>query len=463
MKKIATKTISTIVTVVLLILSVLGIPAYAISGSCVSHHFMSLTTETDEDGNVVVIPTPPSEMSCAYAAMSMLLTFYDSYWDNNFVDDHYEWQNGLYNSSTDSLIRTFSAIEEAEAWQNFVNNNVPSSENGYDYYKSYALSNSNNFFEPYLVSIGTRLKSYNESDPYLGLTAGNVVEILEIYLYEERGFKADELSVRIALYEEGDDIYSVMTEQISKGFPAIYLGQTITGEGHALIAYNTGSNHNIMFHTGWSGLETIYTYNNNPFGYNGIVIWLEINEENLPHTCSNNYFDVATNTPMCSCKIYSSHSAHDPDYYHEIEYNNIESHCYKCDCGYVFNVQSHNLTYSYYNPTQHYEDCADCAYMGAKTHSYTTVMASTSASGHQAACVCGQTTTEEHYVWDYVSQGRDSHAIYCECGYLIGTEYHDMEPGFKLGTSCCAICGYIRDNSGFGEAIMGTEDENSTQ
>jgi hypothetical protein len=38
-----------------------------------------------------------------------------------------------------------------------------------------------------------------------------------------------------------------------------------------------------------------------------------------------------------------------------------------------------------------------------------------------------------------------------------------MEPGWKLGTSHCTICGYIRDNTGFGEAIMGIEDEAETE
>ena len=189
---------------------------------------------------------------------------------------------------------------------------------------------------------------------------------------------------------------------------------------------------------------------------------------NLDHTHSDNYRVTTIEDNIPCSKTYCYNDCAIETYTDDIyiiehnsppKYYSLTQHIRRCSCGYINHLYPHNLTYSYYNPTQHYEDCADCTYMGAKTHSYTTVMASTSASGHPVACVCGQTTTEGHYVWDYVSQGRDSHAIYCECGYLIGTEYHDMDPGPKLGTSHCTICGYIRDNSGFGEAIMGTEDD----
>ena len=91
---------------------ILLVPTYAIS-SCVEDHFSNLKTTTDEESGTDIIRTPPSENSCPYTAMSMLLSFYDTYWNDRFVDEHYDWQAGTYNATTDTLAETFSAKDEA--------------------------------------------------------------------------------------------------------------------------------------------------------------------------------------------------------------------------------------------------------------------------------------------------------------------------------------------------------------
>ena len=79
-------------------------------------------------------------------------------------------------------------------------------------------------------------------------------------------------------------------------------------------------------------------------------------------------------------------------------------------------------------------------------------------------CICGteSSTVKPHYEAYGVYYTKDMHYVYCECGYIFGTDFHNMEPGWKLGTSHCTICGYIRDNSGVIEVIKGIEDETET-
>ena len=81
--------------------------------SCVEDHFNMLGTTSNS--------TPPSVYSCAYVALSMLLTFYDSYWHEDFVPDRFEWDKGTYDSSTDTLLTTFNASTENDAWESFKN------------------------------------------------------------------------------------------------------------------------------------------------------------------------------------------------------------------------------------------------------------------------------------------------------------------------------------------------------
>ena len=56
---------------------ILSIRAFAIT--CVEDHFQKLKASE----------APPSEDSCPYVAMSMLLSYYDAYWNDQFVIDDY--------------------------------------------------------------------------------------------------------------------------------------------------------------------------------------------------------------------------------------------------------------------------------------------------------------------------------------------------------------------------------------
>jgi hypothetical protein len=83
----------------------------------------------------------------------MLLSFYDTYWNDRFVDEHYDWQAGTYIGSADVLSETFSAKDEASAWKNYINaKNLLPDEETWPYYREYAIDNTGNFLEPFLIS-----------------------------------------------------------------------------------------------------------------------------------------------------------------------------------------------------------------------------------------------------------------------------------------------------------------------
>ena len=135
-------------------------------------------------------------------------------------------------------------------------------------------------------------------------------------------------------------------------------------------------------------------------------------------------------------------------------------HICECHCGYISITNPHDITYSYYNPTQHYEDCSECTYAGAVTHEYI-VPCSPAETGHSLKCACGTENwkTEAHYAYRYTSNDGNHHNVYCECGYLIGRDLHAFRTT-ALGIRRCYQCGYVHiGNPGGDNVIMGEEDE----
>ena len=104
--------------------------------------------------------------------MSMLLSFYDTYWNDGFVIDKYEWDNGIYHSQDDTLTRTFSAIEEAEDWNNYIDDlNLNFNDDTSSFYRQYLIYEEKykSYLEPYLVSLGMNLRFHDNPNDTLGL------------------------------------------------------------------------------------------------------------------------------------------------------------------------------------------------------------------------------------------------------------------------------------------------------
>ena len=157
--------------------NIISLPTYAISELCNKDHFDKLHTTGSNETQI--IRTPPSENTCPYVAMSLLLTFYDSYWNDDFVADEYEWEPGTYNRTTDTLTETFAPTIEAAAWETHIATlNLPSNADTYPYYRAYAAANEGNYLEPYLISIGKSLLFHLDPNETLGLNDLETVAVL---------------------------------------------------------------------------------------------------------------------------------------------------------------------------------------------------------------------------------------------------------------------------------------------
>ena len=241
-----------------------------------------------------------------------------------------------------------------------------------------------------------------------------------------------------------------------------------------MIAYSTDGDvdnpTDINLHTGWSGQEHIESVNSTEYNYFNMVIWLEINEENLPHQCTDAYRDYSDETKTyCACQIYSTHPSHNSNHisisgnsdYDEAYHWTNGCHCGKSGPDSV--VTPHDLSYVIISgSTTHYEECDDCGYSDYVDHNYNQ-LTSVSDTHHAESCACGTvvSTQEAHIATRCVSNGTSLHSIYCKCGYLISQDLHEMII-IDWRFSKCMYCGYVRDNSVPGQIIMGVEDEAET-
>ncbi|MBQ8303309.1 MAG: hypothetical protein IJX97_07215 [Clostridia bacterium] len=480
MKKSIIKNVSALLTFVLFLSTFFGVSAQAISTLCVEDHFTNLVTTGSDSSEV--IRTPPSEDSCPYTAMSMLLSFYDSYWRDDFIVsadgiNETDWEQGVYDPTTDTLIETFSASKESKAWRDYIRSH------GYNYSEFITNPDNDHYLESYLISLAKEINLCDEDDTVFGLKGYEIVDFLEYYLYDVRGFTEDQITVhmqRAVNLEGGDELlFEQMVNHINAGFPLIYGGSDLTIDfsqieffdqiasqtgGHAMIAYSfDGTSENptdINLHTGWSGNEHIESVNGTEYNVWNLIIWLEIDEENLPHQCTDAYRNPTNTQSFCACQVYSSHPAHNNNHISvngNNKFNDTHHYTNACHCdqaGPDSVLTPHDLSYVYISGSDiHHQECDECGYSDSIKHKYNRFV-SISDTHHTRVCACGASSSAqlEHVSAKYVSSNTSVHGEYCDCGHLIRYAPHNMRT-INVRYSGCIDCGYIRVNDEFVEII----------
>ena len=465
MKKLKNKIIAMLLSTILIIafLSSMIVFADEVRPSCVTDHFDRLNLNSGS-------ACPPSRNTCGYTAMSMLLSYYDSYWRDDFIvpvnGNDMDWDVANYNSHSDEIINTFDANTEYSAWWNWYNDtNNPNRES----YTSFSIETQNLYFESYLLSLAREWNYHSETDDIYYLWYYTMQNILERYLYEERSFSPDQITVNtMRALDVGDaQLFAMMEQQILNGNPVILYGcrfaeqeypagSVVTDNvgAHFLIAYaveGEGEDKDILLHTGWTGGEYV-SFKTTAYKYLNSIIWLEINEENLPHQCTDAYRDIYTNTNICACQVYgNTHPGHSTHNYSIANYDDTY-HWLECTCGAYISKVNHNLMYSYTDSfgDTHYEQCRDCDYYAFVEHNNNNSI-DVSETHHSSVCACGRVgEIEEHYYHHYARNDQLTHYVYCECGHCIRKSYHVVPAGnafFKI----CIHCGERID---MGEVLL---------
>lgn len=477
MKKNITKLTATLLTLVFMFSGVFSLMVSADNTerpTCLKDHFSNLRNNINGNGEDLV---PPNEIgTCTHVAMSMLLSFYDFYWNDRFVpaiynaeDDTYHqmgWENATYDSSTDTLIETFNASPENAAWESHENND----------FMDFAECNTVYYLQPYLMNIAEN-ETLTGSVGIVGMVGFQVVRVLEDYLSSvglgpEQGVEVHiEYGFPTAtnMNASRDTLFNTIKGKINEGHPVMFLGldyidvlpefideDTWEISAHAMVAYdvvNRNGTEDIQLHKGWNGTETEYYYTT---VYNKVnsAIWIEIDESKLPHVCTQKYYDEDLEQSFCACYVYSNtHPAHTTP--HNYQYSSIDEHYhqYACGCGDLVNTELHSFTYSQYSSVQHNKVCTVCGYTDLGVHSFSIQRYTT--QYHKEACgSCGYYELKSHSERRYVDKDESYHYIYCDCGEIMGMESHNIVSTGIRNTYCVDCKRTFSTPGGGGIAII---------
>lgn len=382
------------------------------------------------------------EGTCTYIAISMLLSYYDSFLDDRFVSMGYDQKGEIQHNGTMYTTLKSPGTHNEGNWL--------SSPNSYSTYNEFINDKYTESFHLNLIKIGRddcnlyypeivhsvvdlfdNPKIYNSlySSVDWSISMYQGKQVLEKYLSQQN--LSPYVTIHYLSYLElmltpGNNIFTpeqadtyirqVAVDKINSGVPVVYAGfyedqHSNEWKGHALVAYDYDSETNqIYFHTGWHNGTRIIGCGDSSFNYKDCLylLWLEIDTDALGHNCSMNYGygsgDNQLSLCMCSLGIHPNHKHSCTDI---ISYSNNDhtAHCTKCDLTYT---SAHDYTYYLYNDVQ-----------------------------HRVSCRCGYTIYLPHVI---TGTGIQKRCI--KCGHLIGS-------GGILYDSLPSPVEYITDNGSY--------------
>ncbi len=364
------------------------------------------------------------EETCSYVAAAMLLSYYDSFQNGDFIDEVYESSGNLINYGEDKMLFLSPGIKKEPDWNS----------TSYSSYESFVDDLADEYLHLKLIEIGKNVANAYDSEHSGSIydTDGNikvsddlspseidwsvsipkVAEITQTYLTQQ-GISSAEVTVNSLSYRdlmtenptmsetEADAlIRQIAIEKVNEGIPIVYAGFSTDVSnnivsGHALIAYDTIynstlDNYTLVFHTGWDN-STIINENDPIFIYDHklYIMWIDINASYF-HECDEN-FVVQSPTGDTSTECMCTFPMH-PEHNHEGVYINYTS-------------DSHNVNCKWCNIVSDY-----------------------------------------HFPFNYERNNKIGHYVYCECGYQMGTSHHVVPIG-GIGFKLCIYCGERLDTS----------------
>lgn len=257
--------------------------------------------------------------TCTYVALGMLLSFYDSYWDDSVIEEKYD-----VNSSFTSI----SQIDDNFDLIPFSADSPGITYEGKEYIGNLSIAEyysaidffADNFFQLKLLQLS---KSYFGSIKFdtsyssLGMTQSEMVEFLEYYLYDYAHYTINDFNI---VTKTGANLQTreFLKSCISQGIPVILRNDVLNG--HAFVAYDYDEKTDEVYvHGGLKKQEDNTILNHVALGkLSSMPIWdvtaIEVKKE---HNHSNNYISNSDNS-LCSC-----------NYIYPREIELVSSACYR--------------------------------------------------------------------------------------------------------------------------------------
>ncbi len=430
--------------------------------------------------------------SCGYVATAMMLSYYDTYLDDNIISEQYD-KEGFVNSSLDLS----NTNNESPGIEREVNSLCPTNSGvsklkdlDSEHYWKVVENHWRIYFHLYLIKLAE--EEFNMYHDTLGVLEEGGIQVpidsdnpcasamlhqkslMEYYLYNVKNYTPSDVSIEYA----NTDVRNFAINKIKNGQPVMLLLGGLSGF-HFVVAYDlddketaNNSDDDIYAHYGWKTVQDIdgnikdaMHLNIDTDEFDLLVSAMAINF-NVEHSHAYNYKDSLGNT-YCSCyfPVHPEHVCSYTDHndfstyqcgcsangvgstYHILNHTNLgdSGHTVECDfCGYVSN-EGHSLQYSSNSSDlTHIASCTKCDYTTTTSHNYRCY--GTMGTFHSEACIdCGYAHMGLANV-PYTSVDANSHSKTCpDCGYTKSGEHNKSYENISDSNhkEYCTECDYV--------------------
>lgn len=236
--------------------------------------------------------------SCTYVAVDMLLSYYDSFWVDDFLPEKYDGQNVFVDEAVLDATESPGSKNEADIEVN------PYGLSGEEYY--YLVNEySDDIVHFDLLSRGIeKLDLYDENTKVLSLGTflKDVRDVIYDYLDESTTLSRDDIKIG---FENSDPtkMRETIIEKVKQGIPVIVDAAAPLGGAHSFVAYDYDEEHDEIYcNAGWYN-ESTYHISMADLGYTGLqeIMYFEPTIEH--ETCLNysRYDEYGDVVEICAC------------------------------------------------------------------------------------------------------------------------------------------------------------------
>ena len=259
--------------------------------------------------------------TCAFVAMGMLLSFYDTYWDDSIVPSAYEV---VATSTGDPVNGSIDSPGSCESASLIGNSNV-----GY-YLSTIVPNNDGAYLDMRLMTLADYyfMEFPGLDENVTGLDYSGMYSLFQYYRYSYMGFSTSDIGF-IAETGTGtgqarsESVRDFAIEKVSEGIPVLLSVGTdyasTTGR-HAVIAYDYDEGNDLLYcHMGWGPKATHVTIES--FGYTSYNSAFSL-AVNTQHSHTDNYKRVISGYVLdsyCACRFAAPYDIKNVDWYRNDE------------------------------------------------------------------------------------------------------------------------------------------------
>lgn len=223
--------------------------------------------------------------SCGFVATGMLLSFWDTYWDDNIISENFDATTELEDGYIDLYAESPGVIREPSRISDVEDNET---------YDQYIHDYADNYFHFKLIDLFDRHISHREPGDY-GMGYQDYINLFNYYAYDYLGYTTEEVEI---IYSDVD-VRNKTIDLIKDGIPV-----KLSIGGHAVVAYDYDEKtDNIYCNFGWGPNTSHVTIEQMGYKDYKNLVAFNFKDDHHDHH-SNNYTyinEYGENDTLCSC------------------------------------------------------------------------------------------------------------------------------------------------------------------